>query len=93
MTDIYLSKEKKMVEALMDRVENKLSTTPQKTAYNYLFDYTEGLWMMTFEGERLLGLCVEVLEEIDSNITSSDPVAFFDEEGEEIVKRFVVYQR
>jgi hypothetical protein len=54
------------VKDLICRVEDKVSTRLQKTAYNYLFDYIEDVWHMTHEGEGLLTICWMILEEIDS---------------------------
>jgi len=56
---------KNKVKLLLERFEDKSLFGARATAFNYLLDYEEGLFMDSFEGSRLLGLCIEILEESD----------------------------
>lgn len=53
---------KEQVETLLYEFEDREKTKPVATAYNHLVSFTEGLVQSTWEGEALVGLCVEVLE-------------------------------
>jgi len=65
-----MSKSKEEIEALLINVDDltvpitdlNLSKS-QATAYNYLVDFIELGFSASYEAERLLVLCVEVLEE------------------------------
>jgi|GEM_PF-3958143 hypothetical protein len=69
-----MSKSKEEIEALLINVddltepitETRLSES-QATAYNYLIDFLELEFYPSVESERLLILCVQVLEEFCRN--------------------------
>lgn len=53
------------VNKLLEKVETKLVTSYQISAYNYLIEYVENPeWFTSHEGQRLLGLCLEILRAI-----------------------------
>lgn len=53
---------KARVDELLAEFEDQELTGPVATAYNHLVSYTEGLVQETWEGEALVGLCIEVLK-------------------------------
>lgn len=64
-TQVERAKKRANVSKLLDRVEPRLSTAYQATAYNFLVDYLEHPeWFGSHEGGRLLVLSLEVLRAI-----------------------------
>ena len=53
------------VEKLLDEVEPSLKEKMyQKTAYNYLIDYIDIGFYDSLEADRLLGLCIEIMNDL-----------------------------
>lgn len=58
----------KEITDLLDRVESLTRKDYQKTAYSYLIDYSENPeWVFSHEGERLVGLCIEILKSLEQD--------------------------
>jgi hypothetical protein len=53
------------VEHALQKADGLPLNTSQATAFNYLIDYQENPeWFASHEGQRLVGLCIEVLKDM-----------------------------
>lgn len=59
-----MNKEQKEVDNLLSQVEHFSKTKIEKTAYNYLIDFTEIGFLNSQEGDRLLSLCIEIMQDL-----------------------------
>ena len=53
--------DKDKIEKLLEAVQGYELTKPEKTAFNYLVDFTE---LGKFDGDRLFSLCEEMMEDV-----------------------------